>query len=188
MSAPKCKLCGKPHWLNEPHAGVVATRGNASLVPVSRLAELEAVIERGVTAAQALLEAGHALAEIRRAGLYRAEYGTFEMYCRVRWGWTDRRARQLVAAAAMWNRNQVPVVSERQSRALAPLRSDPETAKKVLAEVEATGGRVTAKALGDAVRRHLQPQLEVTTEEPYRPRLVTCPDCGHRHECAGSEV
>src|SRR3990167_8947949 len=169
MSAPKCKLCGKPHWLSEPHAFASVS----SLVPVSRLAELEAAIENGL---KAFMEAGWALAQIRDAGLYRAEYRTFDAYCKTRWGFTDRRARQLIAASQTGT--MVPVMNERQARALAPLRRDQEAAAAAVDAAQAVGATVTAKALSDAVRRRIQPQLEVTTEEPYRPRVVTCPDCG----------
>ena len=186
MSAPKCKLCGKPHWLNEPHAfasGLARTRGPGPLVPVSRLAELEAAIENGL---QAFREAGWALAQIRDAGLYRAEYGTFEVYCKSRWGFTSERARQLMSAAKI--PTIVGVTNEGQARALAPLVGDVEAAQHAVDSVQATGAKVTARALSDAVRRRLQPQLEVTTEEPYRPRVVTCPECGDQHQCAGPEV
>jgi hypothetical protein len=47
-----------------------------------RLAELEAVVERGLTT---FIEVGEALREIRDARLYKASHGTFEAYLRERW-------------------------------------------------------------------------------------------------------
>jgi hypothetical protein len=46
-----------------------------------RLAQLERVIERGITE---FISVGLALAEVRSARLYREKYGTFESYCRER--------------------------------------------------------------------------------------------------------
>jgi len=47
------------------------------------LQQYEAVIEKGL---QTFYEVGQALAFIREKKLYRAEYKTFEDYCRERWG------------------------------------------------------------------------------------------------------
>jgi hypothetical protein len=61
-----------------------------------RLAQLEAVVERGLTT---FVEVGEALMEIRSARLYRETHSTFEVYCRERFGFSDSRGRQLIAAA-----------------------------------------------------------------------------------------
>ena len=87
----------------------------------ARLADLETAIERGLTM---FMEVGEALREIHEARLYRADHSTFENYCRERWGFTDRRGRQLMEAAEIGT--QVPVQSERQARELARLRSNPD--------------------------------------------------------------
>lgn len=62
----------------------------------SRLDELETVIERGLGT---FVEVGQALMEVREARLYRAEHVTFKAYCEQRWGFSDSRGRQLIAAA-----------------------------------------------------------------------------------------
>jgi hypothetical protein len=62
----------------------------------SRLAELEAVVERGF---QTFIDVGQALQEIRDGRLYRATHATFAEYCRERFGFSDSRGRQLIAAA-----------------------------------------------------------------------------------------
>lgn len=82
----------------------------------SRLEHLEAVIEKGLNG---FLEVGEALIEIRESRLYRGTHGTFEAYCDARWGFTDRRARQLMAAAEIGT--IVPVSKEGQARELLPL-------------------------------------------------------------------
>lgn len=61
-----------------------------------RLHQYETVIEHGLTT---FVEVGEALAAIRDARLYRAEYATFEDYCQERWSMGRRRADQLIGAA-----------------------------------------------------------------------------------------
>ena len=61
------------------------------------LAECEAVITRGV---RGYVEAGEALRTIRDARLYRETHGTFEDYCRERWGWTDAQSNRLILVPA----------------------------------------------------------------------------------------
>lgn len=61
-----------------------------------RLAECEAVIERGL---KTFVDVGNALLQIRDDRLYRAEYGTFEDYCRLKWGFSKRYANYQIEAA-----------------------------------------------------------------------------------------
>ena len=49
---------------------------------ICTLAECEDVINRGLAT---FVEVGNALLRIRDERLYRAEFGTFEAYCRQRW-------------------------------------------------------------------------------------------------------
>jgi hypothetical protein len=67
-----------------------------TLADQGRLAELEAVVERGM---QTFVEVGTALMEIRDFKLYRQTHATFEGYCKDRFGFSDSRGRQLIAAA-----------------------------------------------------------------------------------------
>lgn len=61
-----------------------------------RLTELEQVVERGQ---QTFVQVGTALLAIRDEKLYRLTSDTFEGYCQVRWGFTRRRAEQIMQAA-----------------------------------------------------------------------------------------
>jgi hypothetical protein len=61
-----------------------------------KLRDLEGIIERGL---QTFVEVGAALTLIREQGLYRTSHPTFDEYCKERWGWSDRRARQLMEAS-----------------------------------------------------------------------------------------
>jgi hypothetical protein len=80
----------------------------ALLLPAAgRLGELEATIAAGRAAVEAgarqarqgFVQIGGALAVIREERLYVADFGTFDRYCRARWGFTRQRAHQLIAAA-----------------------------------------------------------------------------------------
>jgi len=62
----------------------------------TELAQYEATIERGIGT---FMEVGTALLAIREGRLYRDQYGTFEDYCRERWGFHRSRAYQLMDAA-----------------------------------------------------------------------------------------
>ena len=129
-----------------------------------RLAECEATIERGQ---QTFIEVGNALSEIRDARLYRSEFGTFEEYCRERWGWSDSRARQMIAAAETVTNvtvlGAVAPANEGQARELVGLPA--ETAAAVMtAAVGATDGKPTAAAIREA-REEIAPKPKhVVTE------------------------
>jgi len=69
-----------------------------SLAESKRLIELEKVIEAGQ---QTFIEVGTALAEIRDARLYKADYKTFENYCVSKWGFKRAHAYRLIAAAGI---------------------------------------------------------------------------------------
>ena len=124
-------------------------------VELSTLDKHEAVINRGL---KTFADVGNSLLAIRDGRLYREQHGTFEEYCRERWGFTDRRARMLMSASEVVERigktgTTVPV-NEAQARPLARLpaaeqpeaweaasnkakeESRPVTARDVEAEVE----------------------------------------------------
>lgn len=98
-------------------AVMVESRGDLAVDEVERLAELEAVVEAG---AEAFVRVGIALHEIRATRLYRGTHGTFEEYCKDRWGWSASRGRQLIGAAkAVTNGNALGAKTEREARRVA---------------------------------------------------------------------
>lgn len=119
----------------------------------SELAALEAVIERGLNT---FVEVGNALLQIRESKLYRA-FGTFEDYCRVRWGMVASRARQLIAAAEITeNIKSVTVVTllpqtESQARPLAQLEPEQQREAWSRAVETAPNGKVTAAHVAQVV-------------------------------------
>ena len=61
-----------------------------------------------------------ALTEVRES------HGTFEDYCRERWGFSRQRAHQLVEAASVSRILDTPPLNAGQAVELAPLRDEPE--------------------------------------------------------------
>lgn len=119
-----------------------------------RLHELEAVVERGV---RTFIEVGEALREIRDGRLYRETHGTFEVYCRERWGFARSTAYQYLDAAdvvsAIADTGLPAPENEGQARELAPLRDEPENMAEAWREAN-SDGEPTAAKVREAVSRH----------------------------------
>lgn len=140
----------------------IETAEEMTVAERNRLVVLEDAIERGV---RSFVETGRALLEVQRSRLYRAQFATFEDYCRARWDMSRARAYQLIDAATV-----VEVVSttvdatapatEAVARELAPLRQEPEQMVKVWETATSTAATlerpVTAADVRDA-RRQLDP-------------------------------
>lgn len=118
---------------------------------VDYLAQCEETISHGL---QTFIEVGTALAMIRDNRLYRAEHATFEAYCADRWGFTDRRARQLIDAAAIGR--ILPVANAGQAAELARV-PEPERAEVWQQTVERTDGKPTAAAIRETYERTQSP-------------------------------
>ena len=113
------------------------------------LAQCEDVIARGL---RTFVDVGEALLTIRDRGLYR-DYGTFEQYCRDRWGFVASRARQLIAAARIVSNvetvTNVTPGSEGQARPLMSLGPEQQREAWAWAVETAPEGKIT----GAHVRR-----------------------------------
>ena len=150
-------VCGPPA---EPHAvapNADATRNALSTADRCRLAQLEDIVEKG---RGTFLEVGRALMEIRDSRLYLERYATFEAYCKDRWGFTARRAGQIMLASDQASparrgrtRNRgseelpsLPVRNQRQARELARV-PDEQRAVVWREAIDRTGGRPTAAVL-----------------------------------------
>lgn len=133
------------------------------LQPVSdALTRLEEVVDRGL---HAFMEVGAALIAIRDSGKYR-ERGAerFEDYCESRFGFSRRRAYQLMEAAEVAQAVCTtvhtdaallpPLSNERQARELARL-PDAESQVAAWAEVQTEHGpQATSAQVREAVARH----------------------------------
>ena len=62
----------------------------------NELERCEVVIKQGL---ETFIEVGQALLTIREKRLYRLEFGTFEDYCRDRWGMQRQYANRMIAAS-----------------------------------------------------------------------------------------
>lgn len=128
-------------------------------IELSRLQECERVIERGL---KTFTDVGNALLEIRDSKLYRAEYGTFEDYCRDRWGWERRHAYRMIEATQavenVSNWTQLPPpANEAQARPLTKL--EPEQQREVWQQVIDTApmGVITAAHVQNVVDDYIAP-------------------------------
>ena len=123
-----------------------------SVTEREELARYEGTIYEGLST---FFEVGKALIEIRNRKLYRADYRTFEHYCRERWNISRPRAYQLIDAADVvddlsTHGRQILPANEHQARALkaAPPDQRPDIWQKA---VDANNGKVpTAKQINQA--------------------------------------
>lgn len=120
-------------------------------LPTRTLQDCEAVIERGL---DTFVEVGEALLEIRDARLYHRTHGTFEDYCRERWGFDRTYAHRHIQAAEV--ASMLPIgntpTNESVARELAPLRDEPDQLRDTWAEVvELHGERPTAANVREVV-------------------------------------
>lgn len=135
-----------------------------------RLADCEQVIERGL---QTFREVGTALAAIRDERLYREAYGTFEEYCRERWGLSETYAYDIIASAgtasAIAETGQEPPAKESQARELSRT-PEPDRADVWRQANERTDGNPTARVIREVRQEREQPEPE-PTPEPVPPAV-----------------
>lgn len=125
----------------------------------SELSRLEAIIEKGQ---KTFVEVGSALIEIRDSGLYK-QYGTFEKYCKERWGYARATAYRLIDSAKV-KENLSPIgdkalpTNESQTRPLTHL--PPKQQREVWKEAVETApeGKVTAKHVGKVAKEVIRPK------------------------------
>jgi hypothetical protein len=106
----------------------------------------EYTIEKGFAT---FVQVGNALLEIRDEKLYRQDYGTFEEYCRQRWGIERAHAYRLINASKVAG-NVSPIgdiqpTSESQVRPLAKL--EPEEQREVWEKATQANPNPTAKQI-----------------------------------------
>ena len=121
------------------------------------LAECEETIARGV---RGYVEAGEALRTIRDERLYRETHGTFEDYCRERWGWTDAQSNRLILASGVTHQlvslGSPAPANEAQARELVGLPA--EDAAHIMRTAAETGQTVTARIIRETRVQITQPK------------------------------
>jgi hypothetical protein len=130
-----------------------------------RLSDLETVIERGLAT---FIDVGQALLAIREGRLYRATHETFASYCLERWGFSDSRGRQLIAAVktvtAVTAAGLPAPATEREARELARLLRTETAWRHAHAElVEALDQAEQAHRLEDELERWTQASAALGT-------------------------
>ena len=115
------------------------------------LEECEVVIERGLAI---FVDVGNALIAIREGHKYRKTHDTFEAYCAGRWRLSRARAYQLIegaeVVASLSTMVDIPLpATERQARALSPLKAEPA---RMADAMQRAGTTPTAARIADAVK------------------------------------
>jgi hypothetical protein len=126
----------------------------------NELERCEVVIKQGL---ETFIEVGKALMIIRDKRLYRKEYGTFENYCKDKWGVSRIHAHRLVESAEVIS-NLLPVGnilpdSERQARPLTKI--EPELQPIIWNEVVQENETITAQKVEQAVGKYLELNDEI---------------------------
>lgn len=127
-----------------------------------RLDSLEAVIERG---RQTFVDVGMALMEIRESKLYKP-YGTFEQYCKDRWGFSKQHSIRLIQASGI-AQEMAPmgaISSERTAREFVKVPKEERTkVAKEAAAVAKSAGRETINSsdVKEAKKRLYDPTPKV---------------------------
>jgi len=136
---------------------------------INRLEQLESEIESGIRSV------GKALMEIRDSKAYRDQHDTFEAYCKERWGFTDRHARELISAETVRAKigTFVPVETLKTEHLLAissvPANKQGQVAASVLAECEEQNRKPTTKDFKAAAKEFAQPKADPKPEPTDKP-------------------
>ena len=129
-----------------------------------RLEQLESEIESGIRSV------GKALMEIRDSKAYLGEHETFEVYCKTRWGFTDRHARDLIDAEAVRVKigSLLPVETLKTQHLVAiskvPPAKQAQVAASVIAECQAENREPTTKDYKAAAKEFVQPKADPKPE------------------------
>lgn len=171
----------------DPTESAPETIPDGALTPLEQdeLSRCEAAITRGL---QTFFEVGAALVTIRNQRLYRAEYATFEAYCRERWEMGRNYMNKIVAAhevvahlGTIVPKNQLPA-NESQVRPLVKL--DPAQQRTTWEQVlaSAPAGRITAAYVEQVARQVLsQSTPDVDTADIADPQIILTGDAEDTH-------
>lgn len=141
------------------------TKQPMTQIEITELRSCERRIERG---RQWFLEVGLALCTIRDKKLYRLTHVSFEAYCREKWGFVSRYARQLIESSTAARQvheaapDAPPVSTERSARELA--KAPAEKRAEAWERATATTDRPTAKRVAISV-------VDVVESESASPEL-----------------
>lgn len=148
------------------------SKTKARLTELTELEKHIQIIDNGLAT---FVDVGRALAAIRDKTLYRFSHDSFEAFCKERWGFTRRRADQLIVAAnvrtivlTFYPDYQAPT-NEAQARELAKLDPDEQADAWVEATESVPEGEVTAAIVQEVVERRLAAVRGEEAEPPTEP-------------------
>lgn len=158
------------------------------------LEDRETVIEEGF---KSFVLVGRALLEIREYGggrLWRAQYGSFEAYCRTRWGFDRQYGYRLMDAARVIGELKLSPrgdtlpepTCEAQVRPVAMLADPDDRARAWEMTVEQHGPDPLGRQVGATVRRMLKEGAKPRTERPTEPRRERMPPGASRKDMANA--
>jgi hypothetical protein len=143
-----------------------------------RLIELEKTIEAGK---QIFIKVGIALAEIRDARLYKADFKTFEDYCTHKWGWTRQHCYRLIECAPVAKCNpQITSINQARELAKVPKEQREVVIKSAVAKSQSESRKLTAQDIKAAAVPETEPIT--TTGEDGK---VRCPRAKTKRELIG---
>jgi len=122
-----------------------------TVIERNNLVELEETIQKNLTA---FYEVGFALMQIRDNKLYREIYGTFEEYCKSKWGLARNRAYQLIDGYKVQeNVQNFGQIKESHTVPLSKIKDPAEQREVYQRAVEtAPDGKVTAKHVEETIQ------------------------------------
>lgn len=148
LKPPTCSPVGST-------AESISTLTPITLAESKRLIELEKIILDGE---HTFIKVGIALAEIRDARLYKADYKTFEAYCIGKWGWTKQHCYRLIECAPIAKSNpQVTSINQARELAKVPKEKRKTVIKAATTTAESAGRKLTAKDIQIAASPTLEP-------------------------------
>jgi phage N-6-adenine-methyltransferase len=133
----------------------------------NELERCEVVIKQGL---ETFVEVGTALMTIRNKRLYRVEFGTFEEYCKARWGMDKRHSNRLILATeTIANLGPIGPIPSTESQARPLTQLEPEIQRAAWQEVvETHGENITAAKVQGVVDlwKPVNEQVHQAKEEP----------------------
>ena len=147
-----------------------------SRTELDQLSDAETVIKRDLKSFERVAAA---LVAIRDGKLYREFHATFEDYCAVKWGFTVRRAYQMIENAGTAKQLAaagIETANEAQVAALAKV--PPAKLAEVAAAVKAKG-RITAKAIKAAMLESEPRKADVEQVTSGTPEVAQVSDGSH---------
>lgn len=171
----RCNRCNAKHGGQRIPAECVNCKGqefravkelgmstDLTIAEYKTLARHEATIESGL---KKFMAVGKSLLAIRDARLYRADYGTFEAYCKERWGISVNRGYQFIEAFEVADGISkildIGDMTESQARALKDVPVEQRAEVLQAAAEESPSGKPTARKIAEtAARLHQEPEPE----------------------------